>query len=81
MKRKESPYVTKLRELRNAEKHVQGRLKNGDLYDMKELAKTIFDDGYLEREIQSYHDNQYLLRLRYLSTPEGKMDIQQNKLW
>ncbi|MDK7419263.1 hypothetical protein OWP16_04585 [Bacillus paranthracis] len=81
MKRKEPPYVTKARELRKAENHVQSRLKNGDLYNMKELEKAIFDDDYLAREIQSFRDQQYTERLKYLLTPEGQMFAQQNKLW
>lgn len=81
MKRKEPLYVTKARELRKAENHVQGRLKNGDLYNMKELEKAIFDDDYYTREIQSFHDHQYIERLKYLATPEGQMNAQQNKVW
>ena len=56
MERKESPYILKLREELKAQKHVQSRLKNGDLYDMKELEKAIFDDDYYMREIQRFRD-------------------------
>lgn len=68
-------YVVKLREMIAEEKAVRSRLKKGDLYDMKELERSIFDEDYYMREIQRFQDEQYLKRQRYWSTEEGQARI------
>lgn len=70
--RKEPAFLIKLREDIEARKAVQSRLKKGDLYDMKELEKSLFDDKYYEREIENFKRNQEIEKIRYYSTPEGQ---------
>ncbi|TKJ07536.1 hypothetical protein FC702_05250 [Bacillus cereus] len=79
MKRQEPSFVTKAREQLNVQKQVQSRLKNGDLYDMKELERSIFDEDYYMREIQRFQDAQYLERQKYWSTEEGQARIMEMK--
>ncbi|HDR7260263.1 TPA: hypothetical protein QCX12_003986 [Bacillus paranthracis] len=79
MKRQETAFVTKAREQRKAQKQVRGRLKKGDLYDMKELEKTIFDEDYYMREIQRFRDEQYLEKQKYWATEEGQARIMEMK--
>ncbi|HFJ9299706.1 hypothetical protein Q0N71_06095 [Bacillus thuringiensis] len=72
-------YVVKLREMIAEEKAVRSRLKKGDLYDMKELQRSIFDEDYYMREIQRFQEEQYLERQRYWSTEEGQARIMEVK--
>ncbi|HDR7770400.1 TPA: hypothetical protein QCY13_001637 [Bacillus paranthracis] len=72
-------YVVKLREVIAEEKVVRSRLKKGDLYDMKELEKVIFDEDYYMREIQRFRDEQYLEKQKYWSSEEGQARIMEMK--
>lgn len=70
--RKEPAFLIKLREGREARKAVQSRLKKGDLYDMMELEKSLFDEKYYEREIRRYRELKEIEKIRYNSSPEGQ---------
>ncbi|MCC2536569.1 hypothetical protein [Bacillus paranthracis] len=72
-------HVVKLREMIAEEKAVRSRLKKGDLYDMKELEKVIFDEEYYMREIQRLRDEQYLEKQKYWVTEEGQARIMEMK--
>ncbi|HDR3650353.1 TPA: hypothetical protein QCO08_002619 [Bacillus anthracis] len=72
-------HVVKLREMIAEEKAVRSRLKKGDLYDIKELEKVIFDEEYYMREIQRFRDKQYLEKQKYWATEEGQARIMEMK--
>ncbi|RXY98557.1 hypothetical protein [Fictibacillus sp. S7] len=79
-KKREWPdYIIKARQERKEQKEMEGRLKNGDLYDMKELERRIYTPDYYMKERQSYRDAKYLERLKYYKTPEGQMREQEIK--
>lgn len=76
--RQEPEFITKLREDIKVRKAVESRLKKGDLYDMKELEKVLFDENYYEREIRRFKQNQQIEKIRYLATPEGQTEAIEN---